>query len=90
MIPISFRRGRGLERVRKQDDKYAHLPSVFEFELTCFDLDSIVNSVRIGHAKIQLGLARGKQLHDRRQDIAARDARRDMERQLADLHTGRR
>jgi SsrA-binding protein len=43
-----------------------------------------------GKAKIQLGLARGKQLHDRRQDIAERDARRDMERQMADLHTGRR
>ena len=43
-----------------------------------------------GHAKVQLGLARGKQLHDRRQAIAERDARRDMERQLADLHSGRR
>jgi len=42
-----------------------------------------------GHAKIQLGLARGKQLHDRRHDIAERDARRDMERQLADHHSGR-
>ena len=43
-----------------------------------------------GHAKVQLGLARGKQLHDRRHDIQERDARRDMERQLADLNTGRR
>lgn len=43
-----------------------------------------------GKAKVQLGLARGKQLHDRRQDIAAKDHRRDMERQLADLHSGRR
>ena len=43
-----------------------------------------------GHAKIQLGLARGKQLHDRRQDIAERDARRDMERQMADIAVGRR
>ena len=37
-----------------------------------------------GRAKIELGLARGKQLHDRRRDIADRDARRDMERQLAE------
>jgi SsrA-binding protein len=42
-----------------------------------------------GHAKLELGLARGKQLHDRRRDIAERDARRDMERQLADVHRGR-
>lgn len=43
-----------------------------------------------GYAKVQLGLARGKQLHDRRQDIAERDARRDMERQMADIRVGRR
>jgi len=38
-----------------------------------------------GRAKLELALARGKQLHDRRRDIADRDARRDMERQLADV-----
>ena len=38
-----------------------------------------------GRAKIELGLARGKQLHDRRKDIAERDAKRDMERQMADI-----
>jgi len=37
-----------------------------------------------GKAKIELGLARGKQLHDRRRDIAERDARRQMERDVAD------
>ena len=31
-----------------------------------------------GRAKVELGVARGKQLHDRRRDIADRDARRDM------------
>jgi SsrA-binding protein len=41
-----------------------------------------------GHAKLELGLGRGKQLYDRRREIAARDARRDMERELADA--GRR
>jgi SsrA-binding protein len=41
------------------------------------------------HAKIEIGLARGKQLHDRRHDIAERDARRDMDRELADSRRGR-
>jgi SsrA-binding protein len=42
-----------------------------------------------GRAKIELGLARGKQLHDHRRDIADRDARRDMARELADVRRGR-
>ena len=43
-----------------------------------------------GRAKIELGLAKGKQLHDRRHDIADRQSRRDMERELADIQRGRR
>ena len=42
-----------------------------------------------GRAKVELGLARGKQLHDRRRDIATRDARRDVARELADAQRGR-
>jgi SsrA-binding protein len=42
-----------------------------------------------GRAKIELGLARGKQLHDRRRDIADRQARRDVARELADAQRGR-
>jgi SsrA-binding protein len=42
-----------------------------------------------GRAKVELGIARGKQLHDRRRDIADRDARRDMQRELADAQRGR-
>jgi SsrA-binding protein len=42
-----------------------------------------------GRAKVQLGLARGKQRHDRRRDIAARDARRDLDREVADALRGR-
>jgi SsrA-binding protein len=42
-----------------------------------------------GRAKIELALARGKQLHDRRRDIADRDARRDIARALADVQRGR-
>ena len=43
-----------------------------------------------GRAKVELGLAKAKQLHDRRRDIAARDARRDMEQELADATRGRK
>ena len=42
-----------------------------------------------GKAKIELGLARGKQLHDKRRDIADRDSKRDIARQLADVQRGR-
>jgi SsrA-binding protein len=37
-----------------------------------------------GRAKLELGLARGKQWHDRRREIAERDSRRDVERELAE------
>jgi SsrA-binding protein len=42
-----------------------------------------------GRAKLELGLARGKQLHDRRRDIAERESRRHVERELADAQRGR-
>ena len=42
-----------------------------------------------GRAKVELGLAKGKQLHDRRRDIAERDAKRDLSRELADARRGR-
>jgi SsrA-binding protein len=42
-----------------------------------------------GRAKLELALARGKQLHDRRRDIADRDARREVDRELADARRGR-
>ena len=35
-----------------------------------------------GRAKVEIGLARGKKLYDKRHDLATRDARRDMERAL--------
>jgi SsrA-binding protein len=37
-----------------------------------------------GKAKVELGLARGKQTWDRRREIAERDSRREMERAVAD------
>jgi SsrA-binding protein len=42
-----------------------------------------------GRAKLELGLARGKQLHDRRHDIADRESRRDIAREMADAQRGR-
>lgn len=35
-----------------------------------------------GRAKVEIGLARGKKLYDKRADMAARDAQRDVERAL--------
>jgi SsrA-binding protein len=35
-----------------------------------------------GRAKVEIGLARGKKLYDKRADMAQRDARRDVERSL--------
>jgi SsrA-binding protein len=40
------------------------------------------------HAKLELGIGRGKKLYDRRREIAERDSRRDVERQLADVSRG--
>jgi SsrA-binding protein len=42
-----------------------------------------------GKAKLEIGLGRGKQLHDKRRDIAERDARRQMERDIAEVRRGR-
>jgi SsrA-binding protein len=42
-----------------------------------------------GKAKVQVGLVRGKKNYDRRRDIAERDARRDMDREIADAVRGR-
>lgn len=41
-------------------------------------------------AKLELGRARGKQVHDKRRDIADRDSKRDLARELADSQRGRR
>ena len=42
-----------------------------------------------GRAKVELGLARGKQQHDRRREIATRDAAREVARAMADVQRGR-
>ncbi len=45
---------------------------------------------RNGKAKIELALAAGKKLHDKRRDIADRDARREIDRVLKEKRTGMR
>ena len=35
-----------------------------------------------GRAKIEIGLAKGKKLYDKRDDMARRDAKRDIERAI--------
>ena len=55
--------------------------------LTLVPLDIHLNER--GRAKVELGLARGKKWYDQRRDIAERDARRDLDRDLADLRRGR-
>jgi len=37
---------------------------------------------RDNHIKIEIALAKGKKLHDKRQDIAKREAKRSMDRQI--------
>ena len=54
--------------------------------LTLVPLEIYINDS--GKAKLRLGLARGKQTWDRRREIADRDAKRDMERQVAEARKG--
>lgn len=42
------------------------------------------------HVKVELGLAKGKKLHDKRHDIAERDARREIDRAFRGKGGGRR
>ena len=39
-----------------------------------------------GLAKVEIAVAKGKRIHDKRRDIAKRDADRDLERELKDRH----
>ncbi len=71
------RRVRKLLLHRKQIDKLAS--SVNERGLTLIPLSLYFSD---GKAKIELGLARGKRTYDKRQDLAKRDAAREVERAL--------
>ncbi len=71
------RRVRKLLLHRKQIDKLAS--SINERGLTLIPLSLYFSD---GKAKIELGLARGKRSYDKRQDLAKRDAAREVERAL--------
>jgi SsrA-binding protein len=71
------RRVRKLLLHRREIDKLAS--SVNERGLTLVPLSLYFSD---GKAKIELGLARGKRTYDKRQDLAKRDAAREVERAL--------
>jgi SsrA-binding protein len=71
------RRVRKLLLHRKEIDKLAS--AVSERGLTLIPLSLYFSD---GKAKIELGLARGKRTYDKRQDLAKRDAAREVERAL--------
>jgi SsrA-binding protein len=71
------RRVRKLLLHRREIDKLAS--SVNERGLTLIPLSLYFSD---GKAKIELGLARGKRTYDKRQDLAKRDAAREVERAL--------
>ncbi len=71
------RRVRKLLLHRKEIDKLAS--SVNERGLTLIPLSLYFSD---GRAKVELGLARGKRTYDKRQDLAKRDAAREVERAL--------
>ena len=50
--------------------------------LTLVPLQMYINED--GRAKIEIAVARGKKLYDKREDIAKRDAKRDMDRRMKD------
>ncbi len=49
-------------------------------------IDQLVGRTK---AKVQVGLVKGKKQYDRRRDIAERQSRRDVEREIADAMRGR-
>ena len=50
--------------------------------LTLVPLQMYINED--GRAKVEIAVARGKKLYDKREDIAKRDAKRDMDRRMKD------
>jgi SsrA-binding protein len=71
------RRIRKLLLHRKEIDRLAR--SIQEHGLTLVPLSLYFKD---GKAKIELGLARGKRSYDKRQDLAKRDAAREIDREL--------
>ena len=52
--------------------------------IACGNYDR-TRAIRDGRVKVELALARGKELRDKRRDVADRDARRQIERELKSI-----
>jgi SsrA-binding protein len=70
-----------------RDEILALLTKTKSKGLTLVPLKMYIN--QRGRCKLEIGVGRGKQLHDRRRDIADRDSRREMDREMADAGRGR-
>jgi SsrA-binding protein len=81
----SARRSRKLLLHRKEIDRLASATQ--EQGLTLVPLSLYFSD---GRAKVEIGLARGKKLYDKRQAIAKREADRDTARSLAEARKARR
>jgi SsrA-binding protein len=75
LLPTDPRRSRKLLLHRREIEQWAS--KVAERGLTVVPLRLYFKD---GRAKVELGLARGKAVHDKRRAIAERDARREMDR----------
>ncbi len=71
-------RERKLLLTKKELAKWAY--KMKEKGLTIIPLSMYINDN--GYAKVELGLGRGKKLHDKRESIKSRDAEREMKRYL--------
>ena len=76
-LTASARRNRKLLLHRKQIDML--VGKIRDGNLTLVPLSLYFSD---GKVKVELALARGKQAHDKRQDIARRDAQREVTREL--------
>jgi len=74
------RGSRNLLLHKKQIEKM--LKSVARDGFTIIPLQLYINDRNI--AKLQIGIAKGKQLHDKRQDLKAKDQKRDIARAMKD------
>ncbi len=74
-------RSRKLLLHRREIDKI--IEGLNQKGLTCVPMMMYLKN---GRAKVEIALARGKQLHDKRQDMARRDSQRQVERALREKY----
>src|SRR5262249_26245319 len=73
------KRPRKLLLHRREIDKFAGKASQRGFTLVPLRM-----YFKRGRAKVEIGVARGKQLHDKRQDLKKQDAQREMRRAVSE------